>query len=134
MLALKRNIAKAKEHKMTQATATKTRAEVETQIDIFVAVLSAYCNAVNPNKKLYSIVISVERGAKSARIVRAEQWGDKEPSSRSVHCFVRLEDGAILKGSWKAPVKNPVRGSIFADECDIGEGRALNKYGCAYLR
>jgi hypothetical protein len=123
MLALKRNIAKAKERKMTQET--KTRAEVETQIDIFVAALSAYCNAVNPNKKLYSIVISVERGAKNARIVRAEQWGDKEPSSRSVHCFVRLEE---------APVKNPVRGSIFADECDIGEDRAVNQYGCAYLR
>jgi hypothetical protein len=128
MLVLKRN----KERKMLQAN--KTRAEVETQIDVFVSVLSEYCNRLNINKDIYSLVFTVERGAKNARIVRAEKWGDKEPTSRSVHCFVRLEDGAILKGSWKAPVKNPVRGSIFAADCDIGEGRAVNQYGCAYLR
>lgn len=114
--------------------ATKTRAEIEAQLEIFVAALEAHCNATNINANIYSYVITVERGAKNARIVRAEKWGDKEPTSRGVHCFVRLEDGAILKGSWKAPVKNPVRGSIFADDCDIGEGRALTQYGCAYLR
>ena len=117
---------------MTQET--KTRAQIEAQLEIFVAALSEYCNGLNINKKSYDIVFSVERGAKSARIVRAEQRGDQDPFSRSVHCFVRLEDGAILKGSWKAPVKNPVRGSIFAENCDIGEGRALGQYGCAYLR
>jgi hypothetical protein len=129
MPALKRN---AEGVKMLEA---RTRAEVETQIEIFVAALTQYCNAKNINKKIYSIVFSVERGPKNARIVRAEKWGDKEPSSRSVHCFVRLEDGAILKSSgWKAPAKNPVRGSIFAEDCDIGEGRALGEFGCAYLR
>jgi hypothetical protein len=114
--------------------AIHTRAEVETQLDVFVSVLSAYCNRLNINKDIYSLVFTVERGAKNARIVRAEKWGDKEPTNRCVHCFVRLEDGAILKGSWKAPVKNPVRGSIFAADCDIGEDRAVNQYGCAYLR
>jgi hypothetical protein len=128
MLALKRN----GERKMTQET--KTRAQIEAQLEIFVAALSEYCNGLNINKKSYDIVFSVERGAKNARIVRAEQRGDRDPFSRSVHCFVRLEDGAILKGSWKAPVKNPVRGSIFAENFDIGEGRALGQYGCNYLR
>lgn len=117
---------------MTQAL--KTRAEVEAQIEIFVAALTEYCNALNMNKGIYKLVFSVERGAKNARIVRREQWGDNEPKNGSVQCFVRLEDGAILKGSWKAPVKNPVRGSIFAENCDIGEGRAMGQYGCNYLR
>jgi hypothetical protein len=128
MLSLKRN----EERKMTQVT--KTLAEVEAQIEIFVAAMTEYCNEKNICKHIYTYVLSVERGAKNARIVRAEKWGDKEPTNRSVLCFVRLEDGAILKGSWKAPVKNPVRGSIFAEGCDIGEGRAMGQHGCNYIR
>lgn len=112
----------------------KTRAEVEAQLEIFLAVLTKYCNERNICAHIYSYVFTVEYGAKNARIVKSEKWGDKEPTNRSAFCFIRLEDGAILKGSWKGPVKNPVRGSIFAADCDIGEGRAVNEYGCAYLR
>jgi hypothetical protein len=116
---------------MTQTT--KTRAEVEARLALFVAAVTEYVNQQNQNADIYSYVFTVERGAKNARIVRAEQWGDKEPTSRCVYCFVRLEDGAILKGSWKAPVKNPERGNIFNENFDIGEGRALNMHSCAYL-
>ncbi len=113
----------------------KTRAQIEAQLEIFVATLSAYCNAKNINSDIYTLVFVVERGAKNARIVRREKWGDKEPTNGSVHCFVRLEDGFILKAAgYKAPAKNGVRGSIFTEDCDIGEGRAVNQYGCAYLR
>ncbi len=113
----------------------KTRAQIETQLEIFVATLSEYCNGVNRNADIYSFVFVVERGAKNARIVRREKWGDKEPTNGSVHCFIRLEDGAILKAAgYKAPAKNGVRGSIFGGDCDIGKGRAVNEYGCAYLR
>ena len=117
---------------MTQAI--KTRAEVEARLALFVEAVTEYVNKQNICAHIYSYVFEVQRGAKNARIVRLEKWGDKEPTNGSAYCFVRLDDGAILKGSWKAPVKNPERGSIFAENFDIGEGRALTQYGCAYLR
>ena len=38
-----------------------------------------------------------------------------------VHSFVNMENGDILKGDAKGPVKNGVRGNIFAD--DLGADR-----------
>lgn len=49
----------------------------------------------------------------------------------SVHCFVDKEDGSILKGSWKAPVKNGIRGNIWADDFGIS---ALTPYGVAPVK
>jgi hypothetical protein len=49
----------------------------------------------------------------------------------TVHSFVNMENGDILKGSWKAPVKNGVRGNINAD--DVGADR-INEYGPIYLK
>lgn len=47
-------------------------------------------------------------GRKYIKIGR-RQWG-----SSSVWCFIRAQDGAILKAaSWKAPALNFTRGSIF---------------------
>jgi hypothetical protein len=114
---------------------TKTREEIDARITLFVEALSKYCNEKNICAHIYSYVFEVQIGPKNARIVRKEKWPEKEPTAGSVHCFIRLEDGAILKaGGWKAPAKNPVRGSIFAEGFDIGEGRAVNNYGCTYLR
>jgi len=45
---------------------------------------------------------TVEMGRKNARIVQAPVLG----AGRSVYCFIRIEDGAILKSaSWKTPAK-----------------------------
>ena len=54
-----------------------------------------------------------------------------EYGQTTVHTFVNMENGDILKGSWKAPVKNGVRGNIFAD--DIGVS-CVNEYGTVYLK
>ena len=63
-----------------------------------------------------------ERGAKNARIIGTIA------GQRSVFCFVRLEDGAILKAAgWRAPAKH-ARGNIANGAADVGP------YGPAYLR
>ena len=51
----------------------------------------------------------------------------KQDSQTSVYCFVRAEDGAILKAAtWKAPALNYSRGSIF------DEVLPLSPYGVRY--
>ena len=60
-------------------------------------------------------------GRKYIRIVR--HWGGK-PNDRSVLCFVRASDGAVLKAAgWKAPTLNFTRGSIFDEVLPV------NQYG-----
>ena len=44
----------------------------------------------------------------------------------SVHSFVDMDNGDIIKGTWKAPIRTPgkglaVRGNIFAD--DLGKSK-----------
>ena len=63
---------------------------------------------------------------KYARIVKTTRPG----TSRSVHCFVNLENGDILKAaSWKAPARH-ARGNIF----DSNRLQAVGAYGANYLR
>ena len=73
-------------------------------------------------------VIEVEYGKKYARVIHRDYSGP----SRSVHTFVNLINGDILKsGSWKAPAPNGVRGNIFQN--DFGAG-VVNEYGATYLK
>ena len=56
--------------------------------------------------------ISADMGRKYARVVKNDQLN----GSRSVHTFVNMENGDILKaGGWKATQPNGVRGTNFAD-------------------
>ena len=72
--------------------------------------------------------IDVMWGKKYARIVK----NDGLNGSRSVHTFVNMTNGDILKsGSWKAPAPNGVRGNIFAN--DFGADR-INEFGATYLK
>ena len=72
--------------------------------------------------------ISADYGKKYARIVKNDQLS----GSRSVHTFVNMLNGDILKaGGWSAPQKNGVRGNIFAD--DLGANR-VNEHGANYLK
>ena len=75
--------------------------------------------------RVFAPKLTIERGNKNVRIVSNDQSG-----SRSVFCFVRIADGAILKAAgWKAPAKH-ARGSIYVN---AGQD-ALTPYGAAYLR
>lgn len=72
-------------------------------------------------------VIYAEYGNKYARVIHADYSGP----SRSVHSFVNMINGDILKsGSWKAPAPNGVRGNIFTE--DFGAS-SVNEYGAKYL-
>jgi len=54
-------------------------------------------------------VLSVERGRVNVRIVSSTV------GSRSVFCFIRIADGAVLKAEgWKKPAKH-ARGSIYVN-------------------
>lgn len=59
------------------------------------------------------------------RLVHSENGKD-----RSVYCFVDTTNGDLLKGSWKAPVKNGVRGNIFDQDTYAN----FNHYGPNYLK
>lgn len=70
--------------------------------------------------------ISSQLGKKYAKIVRR---GDHQ--SGSVHCFVDMINGDVLKAaSWKVPAKH-ARGNIFDEHHGL---RHMNEYGAAYLR
>ena len=72
-------------------------------------------------------VLIVENGRKYAKVIATGIEDDS--TRRSVHCFVRLSDGAILKAAcWSRPAKG-VRGSIFADS----QRRAVTPSGAAYF-
>lgn len=72
-------------------------------------------------------VFTVDIGKKYARVIRSGAIG----VSRSVHCFVNITNGDILKASgWKAPAPNGKRGSIF----DADPMECMNEYGTKYLR
>ena len=64
-------------------------------------------------------------GKKYIRVVRVDQGQGK-----SVHSFVDKTTGNILKGNWKAPVKNGIRGNVFAKNCLD----CVNDIGCKSLR
>ena len=76
-------------------------------------------------------LVTVEYGKKYARIVK----NDDLNGSRSVHTFINMLNGDILKGNWKTPVRTKkglaVRGNIFGD--DLGADR-VNEHGPNYLR
>ena len=82
-------------------------------------------------------LIDITFGSRYAKVIKKDRHYVDGPGAEvtvrvgSVHSFVDLGNGDILKGSWKAPVKNGVRGNIFAE--DIGADR-VNEHGPAYLK
>ena len=71
--------------------------------------------------------ISATRGKRYARIVRKNGGSP----NGSVHCFVDMTNGDVLKAaSWKAPAKH-ARGNIFDEHNGLG---LMNEYGPVYLR
>ena len=71
-------------------------------------------------------LLTFEFGQKYIRVVRSDG-----SSSRSVHCFIDMTDGNVLKSaSWKSPAKH-ARGNIFNSDNGLG---CMNEYGTNYLR
>ena len=105
--------------------------DVQVQLEKYMAMVQ------EKNEQYYKICgfthsdpdhISADMGRKYARIVKNDQLS----GSRSVHTFVDLDNGNILKsGGWKAPAPNGVRGNIF--DTDVGES-VVNEMGANYLR
>lgn len=67
-----------------------------------------------------------------ARYIKVGSFEDRNGKydCNSVYCFIDKTNGDVLKGSWKAPVKNGKRGNL--KDADI-----LNKcgvYGLQYLK
>ena len=67
-----------------------------------------------------------------ARYIKLGSFEDRNGKydCNSVYCFIDKNNGDVLKGSWKAPVKNGVRGNL--RDADI-----LSKcgvYGLQYLK
>ena len=105
--------------------------EMQTRLDQYVGMVqeknNAYFKAMNFTFSDPPQIV-VDYGKKYARIVKNDQLS----GSRSVHTFVNMLNGDILKaGGWSAPQKNGVRGNIFAD--DLGANR-VNEHGANYLK
>jgi len=80
-----------------------------TAMTAFTAALDATLAQVNEKMSMpdYYAPVTLESGSKNIRVVSAAR------GSRSVYCFIRKSDGAILKAAgWKAPAKGE-RGNIF---------------------
>lgn len=87
-------------------------------------------------KHVFAAKLTILKGSKNVkiRIQDIDRSTEQPPSefSGSVYCFIRAEDGAILKAaSWKAPAKG-VRGSIF--DANYSWGKGVGPYGASYLR
>lgn len=71
--------------------------------------------------------ITSKIGKRYAKIIRTHVANN----GRSVHCFVDITNGDVLKAaSWKAPAKH-ARGNIFDEHDGL---KNMNEYGPAYLR
>ena len=93
-----------------------TQQDFQTALDRFLALTNKKSND-NYAKNLPSLLntehqeefFAKEPGSKFIKIVRG-----KNGKAKSVHCFIRIADGAIMKAaSFNAPAQNFSRGNIF---------------------
>lgn len=78
-----------------------------------------YNKGLRPSPK-----VIIDFGRRYAKIIR-------EDSQKSVHSFIDLKNGDILKAaSWAQPAKH-ARGSIFAEDYGLS---AVNPYSANYLK
>lgn len=99
---------------MTQVT--------DATLNEFIEALTKF---VNDGAHATYTTFSYEKGKKFIRIVSAYA------SSRSCYCFLDFEGNIYKSESWKKPAKH-IRGKL-SDE-NFSLGKALGRYGAAYLR
>ncbi len=97
-------------------------AKIKARVEKYVALVQS----LQPLKgDVNHVEVSAMYGKKYARIVTTRNGG-----GRSVHSFINLANGDILKSAtWATPAKH-ARGNILAE--DIGAS-AINQYGANYL-
>ena len=96
------------------------------------AKIAAYWQSSGFTHNTPSVVMVESVGNRYARLASFEQsphlTGPRKATS--VYCFYDYATGDLFKGSWKAPVKNGLRGNV-------NEPNVLDKFtqfGPAYLR
>jgi len=101
-----------------------TKEEFEAALEKYVAGVTKmyleWCGTIYPNAQ-----INLEHRTRYIKVVT------NNGHSSSVHSFIDTTNGDILKGSWKAPVKNGVRGNILAENNGLDK---VNWHGPKYLR
>ncbi len=108
---------------------TITKIVTSEDLDRYTRAVKATCDA-NYDRAGYTLeslrqVITIEPGRKYARIVQSDSNG----SSRSVHSFINLQNGDILKAeSWKKPARHR-RGNLYQD----GWETSFGPHGANYL-
>jgi hypothetical protein len=76
--------------------------------------------------------IFTQTGKRYVRIVTEDSYTQAGHRSKSVHTFIDLTNGDILKaGTWKQPARNGTRGNICSP--DIGAS-VVDWHGAKYLR
>ena len=102
----------------------------ETLFDVALELFVKGCSKISndhrerhyPNNS--PIYFETMHGKKYIRVVRADPH-------KSVHCFVEISSGDVLKAaSWKAPAKH-ARGNIHDEHGGLG---SMGEYGPAYLK
>jgi hypothetical protein len=105
-----------------------------------IAPLNAFLTSVNTAISIYrkknfknleeELVAVHNIGGRYAKLAFHEKDKSGDWKAMSVYCFVDLSNGNILKGSWKAPVANGVRGNL--NDTDILT--KVTVYGVGYIR
>jgi hypothetical protein len=95
--------------------------DINAALDAFLALAQAKVDTQYTDSVLPAPVLTIRRGKRYAKVIR----------ETSVHCFVDLTNGDVLKAaSWKAPAKH-ARGNIFAAD---GGASGVSAWGGTYLR
>lgn len=100
------------------------------RVAMFMAKMEAYYVVSHAARGYlpFQGAFEAEYGVKQVRIVIRDQ------TSRSVYCFIDLSNGDILKAAgYKAPAKGK-RGSIWNDDCDVGDGKPCDLHGSGLYR
>lgn len=110
-----------------------TKDEVLAQVALFIVALQKLFDDAYADSPLTPPRAELMIGKKNIKVVRAEYDQHGVRYTASVHCFIDIETGNILKAaSWKVPAKG-VRGNIFND-ANYSVGKGVGQYGAVYFR
>lgn len=98
-------------HKYRHCVPVERREVTDEDVTRFIAQCEKISDQVAPGSYCKGVKLGFQRLKTNYRVFTVE-----EGQARSVHCFIEIATGDVMKGSWKAPVKNGVRGNIFEED------------------